>query len=97
MSDEPEFPDTPAGEQARWHLRQIRTNAAGLTEAEVAEHMALAPPWEPSRALAHFADCLEHDRPFETDGDHNLETMRTIFAGIESARTGRPVAIAELR
>ena len=48
-------------------------------------------------ALAHFAECLEHDRPFETDGAHNLETMRTIFTAIESARTRRPVAIAELR
>ena len=48
-------------------------------------------------ALAHFADCLEHDRPFETDGAHNLETMRIIFAAIESARTGRPVPLAELR
>ena len=48
-------------------------------------------------ALAHFAACLEDGRPFETAGAHNLETMRIIFAGIESARTGRPVPLAALR
>jgi len=48
-------------------------------------------------ALAHFAGCLEQGRPFETDGARNLETMRIVFAGIESARTGRPVPLADLR
>jgi hypothetical protein len=47
-------------------------------------------------ALAHFAGCLEDGTAFETDGLHNLKTMRMVFAAIESAETGQPVHIAEI-
>lgn len=45
-------------------------------------------------ALAHFADCLTRDRPFETSGRDNLATLRLVFGAYESAATGRPVPVA---
>ncbi len=42
-------------------------------------------------ALAHFAACLESGAPFETPGEHNLETLRLVFDAYESARSGQPV------
>lgn len=62
MTDDVDFPTTPAGDRARWYLRQIRTNANGLTEGEVSAHMALASPWEPARAIERFA--ADDGRPF---------------------------------
>jgi predicted dehydrogenase len=44
-------------------------------------------------ALAHFADCLERDAPFETHGAQALATMRAVFSADESARTGDSVRL----
>jgi hypothetical protein len=59
---QPEFPSTPIGRQAQWYVDQMRANAAGLTEAEVSEHMRLAPPWVPASAIARFAE--DDGRPY---------------------------------
>ena len=45
-------------------------------------------------AIAHFAECLASDRPFETSGAENLDTLRLVFAAYESAATGRVVSLA---
>jgi predicted dehydrogenase len=44
-------------------------------------------------ALAHFADCLERDAPFETHGAQALATMRAVFSAYDSARTGDSVRL----
>ncbi|MFO8109102.1 MAG: hypothetical protein R6U17_01055, partial [Thermoplasmata archaeon] len=44
-------------------------------------------------ALAHFADCLAHDLPFETSGDDNLRTLRLVFGAYESAATGQSLVL----
>jgi predicted dehydrogenase len=42
---------------------------------------------------AHFLQCLDSGRKFETDGENTLQTMRIIDAGYESARTQQPVSL----
>jgi predicted dehydrogenase len=44
-------------------------------------------------ALAHFADCLVRDRPFETSGEDNLRTLRLVFAAYASAASGQSVSV----
>jgi predicted dehydrogenase len=44
-----------------------------------------------ARTQAHFLECLETGRRFATDGEDTLHTMKVVFAGYESARTGLPV------
>lgn len=63
-TDDPgiDWPDSPAGRQARWFLDQLVSHGRGLTIDEVATHMALAPPWEPARAVERFTH--GDQRPF---------------------------------
>jgi predicted dehydrogenase len=42
---------------------------------------------------AHFLECLESGRRFDTDGEDTRRTMNVVFAGYESARTMAPVAL----
>jgi predicted dehydrogenase len=44
-------------------------------------------------ALGHFAEALEKDEPFETDGAFGLVTHRAVFAAYGSATSGRPVSL----
>lgn len=56
------LPASPAGEQAAWYLRHLRSRGTGLSIDEVRSHIAMAPPWEPERAIAGFA--RDDGRPF---------------------------------
>lgn len=49
--------------------------------------------WSWTAALAHFADCLVHETPFETSGEDNLRTLRLVFAAYASAASGQPISI----
>jgi predicted dehydrogenase len=43
--------------------------------------------------MAHFVDCVKHDkRPLET-GEDGRAVLEIIFAAYESARTGRKVEL----
>lgn len=44
-------------------------------------------------ALAHFAACLESGAPFETSGEQNLRTLKTVFVAYDAARAGHPLPI----
>jgi predicted dehydrogenase len=46
-------------------------------------------PW--GDELAHFVECVWEDRPTMVDVVHGAQTVAALCAGIESARTGRPV------
>jgi len=41
--------------------------------------------------LAHFVDCVQHDRPPLVKGEDGRAVLEAIFAAYESARTGRKV------
>lgn len=41
----------------------------------------------------HFIDCLRSGAAFETDGRNYLKTFRAVFAGYESANTGKVVPL----
>jgi hypothetical protein len=49
-----QFPDSPAGRQARWFLDHVASDGVNVTLEEVAEHMALPAPWTPSEGLERF-------------------------------------------
>ena len=57
-----DLPDTPTGRAAAWFLRHVRSLGEGLTEAEVADHMAFPPPWTPAHSRERFAS--SDPRPF---------------------------------
>jgi D-apiose dehydrogenase len=42
----------------------------------------------------NFLEGLAHKKPFATDGADTLRTMKIVFAGYESARTGQVVSLA---
>jgi UDP-N-acetylglucosamine 3-dehydrogenase len=46
-------------------------------------------PW--GDELAHFVECVCEDRPPMVDVIHGAQTVAALCAGIESARTGKPV------
>jgi predicted dehydrogenase len=46
-------------------------------------------------ALAHFAQCLARDEPFETSGSDNLRTLRLVFAVYQAAATGAVVSVTD--
>jgi predicted dehydrogenase len=46
-------------------------------------------PW--GDELAHFVQCVREDRPPVVDVVHGAQTIAALCAGIESARTGKPV------
>ncbi len=43
--------------------------------------------------LAHFVDCVQHDRPPRVTGEDGRGVLEVIFAAYESARTGRKVPL----
>lgn len=43
--------------------------------------------------MAHFVDCVRHDRPPLVTGEDGRVVLEVIFAAYESARTGRKVAL----
>ena len=45
------------------------------------------------REVEHFTMCVQENRSPDTDGEHAIGNMRTIEALLESARSGRPVAV----
>lgn len=45
-------------------------------------------------AQQHFVDCLSSGAEFETSGRDYLQTFRAVFAGYESAETGRTIKLA---
>lgn len=47
--------------------------------------------------ILHFADCCQSGREPDSSGRDNLNTMKTVFAFYESAKTGAPVELANLR
>ena len=51
--------------------------------------------WANSWLIAKFVDWLEGGEPMETNVSDNLQSVALIFAAIESARTGQPVAVQE--
>ena len=42
--------------------------------------------------LAHFTECLQRDRPFETSGEDYLRTMALVYASYQSAETNLVVS-----
>ncbi len=45
--------------------------------------------------LAHFLDCIEHNKPFRVSPHDGLMAVKISLAAIESERRGEPVRIAE--
>lgn len=43
--------------------------------------------------MAHFVDCVRHDRPPAVGGQDGRAVLEVVFAAYESARTGRKVAL----
>ena len=43
--------------------------------------------------MAHFVDCVQHDKPPLVTGEDGRAVLEAIFAAYESARTGRKVAL----
>ncbi len=57
----------------------------------------LSPEDEPYyRQLAHFVDCLLHDKPFLVSPQDGLEAMRLSLAILESMRTGKVVNVQDV-
>lgn len=46
--------------------------------------------------ILHFADCCRSGKEPDSSGRDNLNTMKTVFAFYESARSGSPVELASL-
>ena len=46
-------------------------------------------------AIAHFAECLASNHPFETSGAENLHTLRLVFAAYDSAATRHVIPLTE--
>jgi predicted dehydrogenase len=76
------------------HDGQVRTSLRDGREEVIEVDTADAYQRSWTAALAHFTDCLMRDRPFETSGRDNLETLRLVFGAYESAAAGRPVPVS---
>jgi predicted dehydrogenase len=44
--------------------------------------------------MAHFVDCILHDRPHMATGEEGLVVMEILDAIYKSARLGKPVRVA---
>ena len=51
--------------------------------------------WANSWLIQKFVEWLKGGEPMETNVSDNLQSVALIFAAIESARTGQPVAVQE--
>jgi predicted dehydrogenase len=90
--------DGPTG-SISWHDNKIlvchehRANPPRLEEVPVdSDHQS--PPQE--AVLDEFLSAVTEQRKPECSGRDNLSTMAMTFAAVESAKTGRPVAISSL-
>jgi myo-inositol 2-dehydrogenase/D-chiro-inositol 1-dehydrogenase len=73
--------------------------ADGAAPASLLRDDALAPAREPSYepALRHFVDCVRAGRPPSPSLWDGRRSLGIVLAAEESARTGRPLAVPELR
>jgi UDP-N-acetylglucosamine 3-dehydrogenase len=77
----------------------IRLERVGTEEDRAAVQVPSSPLAEgPYQAeLRHFLDCLRHGTPFLVDGEEAIRSLALSLAVLESARTGRPVHLADGR
>jgi predicted dehydrogenase len=78
------------------HDGQVRVSYRDGREERVAVDTTDAYRASWHAALAHFAECLARDEPFETSGTDNLRTLRLVFAAYQSAATGAEVPVTDL-
>jgi hypothetical protein len=66
-SAEPDIalPDSPTGRAAAWFIAHVRDLGAGLTDAEVREHMLFREPWDPANSIERFR--TSDPRPFRIE------------------------------
>jgi D-apiose dehydrogenase len=77
------------------HDGQVRVNYRDGREEQVAVDTTHAYRASWQAALAHFAQCLAREEPFETSGIDNLRTLRLVFAAYESAATHEVASISD--
>src|SRR5262249_46830652 len=81
-----------------WDEREMRFASHRLGEPATEETIEpLAVPLQgPDACLAEFITALKADRDPECSGRDNLQSLAIVFAAVQSAETGRPVAVEEL-
>jgi predicted dehydrogenase len=76
--------------------RGIRLRTSRLDgETETISHPQIEEADQFAKELDHMADCVRNDRTPHTPGEEGLQDQRIVEAIYESARSGRPVDIAQ--